>query len=177
MDDAALVRVLECLRDLDEHRHDRQVAGAAQPAQVPARGELHRQDEGRAVALRREHLEDARVIQAARTLVLVHERDPGCGGAAPGPRAQDLQRNVGAGLGVEGAPDLPLPAGAEPLPAGRTGPSGAAGLAAAGSFMTVMCIRAASGRYRRPVSPAPACRFPVRQAFGLRSPGGALSAR
>ena len=114
VDDTALVGVLQGACDLDQHRHDREVARAAQALEVPALRQLHGQQERRAFALRRKHFQDPVMIEAARTLVLVHERHPG-GGAAPGRRVQDLQGHVGVGFRVERAPHLALPADAESL--------------------------------------------------------------
>ena len=66
------------------------------------------------VPLGRVDLENARVVQAVRALVLVHEGCPGRG-AAPGCRVQDLQRNIGVRLRIKGTPDLALAAHAQTL--------------------------------------------------------------
>src|SRR5207248_6752888 len=82
-----------------------------------------------AVTLRRIYLEDPRMVQVARALVLVEERSPGvCRTSRRG--LQDLQRNVDSALGIVCAPHLALPADAEPLVedvAGRQSPSGSGG--------------------------------------------------
>ena len=114
VDHATLVRVLERLRDLQQHRDDGEVAAAPQPAQIASAGQLHGQQQRAVLALRGKHLEDPGMIQAAGALVLVQQRGPRRG-AAPGRGVQDLQRNVEPALRIMRAPHLALTAAAQPF--------------------------------------------------------------
>ena len=109
MDDTVLMRVFERLRDVDEHRHDVEIALATQPAQISARGELHRQRDEIALAIRRVHLEDGRMIHPARDGVLAAERGPRSI-VVRELRAQNLESNLDAALIVTRTPDFRLTA-------------------------------------------------------------------
>src|SRR5207245_1227510 len=107
MDDAALVRVLERLRDLQQDRNDLEVTGASQAAQIPAGGELHRQDDCIVRSLGGIYLEYGRVVEAACDRVLVLQRRPGAF-VAPELGAENLERDVDAARVVAGAPGFRL---------------------------------------------------------------------
>ena len=76
MDDAALVRVFQRLRDVDEHGHDFEIALAAQPAQIATGGQFHGQRDEIAFAIRRLHFQDGRMIEPARDGVLARRARP-----------------------------------------------------------------------------------------------------
>src|SRR6185437_10983144 len=93
MNDAAIVCVLEGLRNLHENRNDRKIARATQAAQVATRCKLHRQEERPVLALRLVYLENEGVIEAAGAIVFVAQRVPRGRGTAAG-RAQYFQRDI-----------------------------------------------------------------------------------
>ncbi len=76
MDDAMLVRIFQRLSDVDENRHDIQITGATQFAQIAAGRELHRQSREVAFTIGRLHFENQRVIEAARNGVLAQDARP-----------------------------------------------------------------------------------------------------
>src|SRR5262245_18301617 len=108
------MRVLERLRNIDEHRHDIEVTLAAELAQICAGGELHGQRDEIAFAIRRLHLQDGRMIEPARDGVLAHQR---------GPRRivvseagiQNLESDVDTHGLIARAPDFRLPASTQLL--------------------------------------------------------------
>src|SRR6185437_7420491 len=107
MDDAARVRVLERLGHLEQHGYDVQVSHATKPSQVTARGKLHRQYQNILDPLRREHLEDAGMPQAAGDVVLALERLPRRRITRSRGR-KHLQGNVDAARLIVRAPDFTL---------------------------------------------------------------------
>src|SRR5207302_11028322 len=113
-DDAALVRVLERLRHLQQDPNDLEVAGASQAAQITTGRELHRQHDGIIRSLGRKYLEDGGVIELTGDRVLVLERRPGAL-ITRKLGAQNLERDVDATHVVVCAPDFALTAGAQPL--------------------------------------------------------------
>ncbi len=111
---AARMRMREDLRDADEHRHAAQVGLAAQPLEIAATGELHRQHGAFAFADRRAAAKDAGMIQPARHLRFVVEDGPGLDRLAQ-ILAQELERHLLAVVLVGGGPDLAVPAAADVL--------------------------------------------------------------
>jgi hypothetical protein len=109
MDDPALVRVLQRLCDIQEHRDDVQVTGPTQAAQIPARGELHGQHHRVSQVMRGKYLQCGSMIQTTRDRVLALKGGQyGLAGSSCG--VGYLQRNVDAADVVVGAPDFALSA-------------------------------------------------------------------
>jgi hypothetical protein len=105
--DAARVCVLERFGYFEQHRHDVEVCRAAQPSQITAPRELHRQHEDILDPLRRQHLEDPGMLQAVGDVVLALERFPRRR-IARGSGRKDLQGDVDAARLVVRAPYFPL---------------------------------------------------------------------
>src|SRR5262249_25634262 len=112
MNHAPLVGVLERLRDLEEHRYDREVVRTAEAAEITARCELHRQEKRAVLALGLVHLEDEGMVEATCALVFVPQRAPGRSRASRS-ESQDLQRDILTALRIVRAPHLPLAADAQ----------------------------------------------------------------
>ncbi len=109
MDDPALVRVLQRLRDVQEHWNDVQVAGAAQPAQIAAGSELHRQHHRVGQVMWRIDLQHGSMIQTARDRMLALERGQH-GFPRRAGRVRYLQCNIDPAGVIVGAPYFTLTA-------------------------------------------------------------------
>jgi len=70
VNNAALVGVLERLRDVEKHRNDVEISAASKAAKITAVRELHGQNHYFPRAMRWKYLQHRRVIQAARNRVL-----------------------------------------------------------------------------------------------------------
>src|SRR5579871_6073553 len=114
MNHALLVRVLESLCHLDQHRYDLEIACTTQSPQITARSELHRQEESLFIPLGCVDLDDVGMMEAAGTGMLVQQRLPG-GFTTAGRRPQDLQRDIDAEPGIVRAPHLALAASAKAI--------------------------------------------------------------
>ena len=112
MHDAARVRVFERGGDVDEQRQDARVRGAAQLAQVTARGEHHRQHRGVGAAHRLEDAQDARVVEPCRQREFALEHLPR-GLGVHELRVEDLERDLRVAQFITRAPDFAVPAGTE----------------------------------------------------------------
>jgi len=95
--DALLMRILKRGCDFKQYRDDLQIAGAAQAAQITAGRKLHRQHRRIGVTLRAVHLQNRRMIEQARDLVLVLKA-----GALPVPIRPSNEQMIGPSLGADG---------------------------------------------------------------------------
>ena len=98
-----------------QHRHDGEVTGAAQALEVPAGRQLHRQQEGRAARARAETPSGSRDGRGGSQLSCSCTSATQAAALRPAARVQDLQRDIRAGLRIERAPHLALPADAQAL--------------------------------------------------------------
>ena len=111
VDDSAFVRMLQGLRNFEQHRNDFEESGTAQATKIPSGGELHRQNHCVAGSLRRKYLQDRRMIKPARNSVLVLKKTPRLILTCTG--VHDLEGDIDAARTVMRAPHFPLPARAQ----------------------------------------------------------------
>ncbi len=119
MDDPALMRVLQRLCDVQEHRNDVQIARATQPAQIAAGGELHGQHDRLAQMVWRKNLQHRSMIQTTRNRVLALKGSEHRF-ARSSSSVGHLQSDVDPAGVVVGTPHLALTARAQFLEQGET---------------------------------------------------------
>ena len=108
MNHAARVRMRQRAGNIQQHRHDAQVAVAAQAAQVAGR-QLHWQHRELFVAQRLVDFQNRFVAEPLRNVVFVLQHLPGCAGMRQ-LRKQHLDRDRRVALRVVRAPDLAMTA-------------------------------------------------------------------